>query len=391
MSQPQKKIEIEEVETVSSSQELIVWEKLNPAELFKEGGLDSVLKEIDEKARSIILAGVETQKDRDNIRAIASKVSRTKTAVEKIGKAFTEPLRGAVKEANAERDKGIAFLQALQDDIREPLTEYEDAEKKREADADLSIERLSECAIFAEDHTPDSDTIKLRMDQLKLLYNNLSFVGFSEADEEKYNNRANHIYDRTKSTLETKFAERFIYEADKKELEELREKQATQEKKEEEGRIAKEAADKATADAEEKARIERESSEKAAADKLAAEQEKTRRIEAEKEEAERKAEEERSAKKAAEEKAEADKIEAEKQAQHDKEAAVQAEKDRAAAEKQRDREAAEKREANKKHRAKIDDKAAQGLFDIMENAKCSAEDVVKAIAEGKIPHVTIRY
>ena len=34
-----------------ASQQLIVLEKLNPVDLFKPTGLDTVLKEIDEKAR----------------------------------------------------------------------------------------------------------------------------------------------------------------------------------------------------------------------------------------------------------------------------------------------------------------------------------------------------
>lgn len=377
MAQAQEKPRVEE-SAVISSQELIVWEKMDPAKLFKEGGLDSVLEEIDEKARSIILGGVEIQKDRDNIRAIAAKVSRSKTAVEKIGKIFTEPLRKAVKEANTERDRGVSFLQNLQDDIRKPLTEWEAAEDEKKALVEYAIESLSACAAF--DDEPDTGHIQKRLDRLELQYSNLKWAGLSEAEEEKYKTRAEYSYDRAKTHLTERFLSRTKYESDQKELAELREKQAAQEKKDEEGRIRQEAADKATKEADEKARIERESSEKAAADKLAAEQEKTRRAEQDKKDA-----------KAAVKKAEDDRIAAEKKAEKDTAAAVQAEKDRVAAEKQREREEAEKREDDKKHRRKINGVAIDGLVLECKLSGADAESVIEAIADGRIKHVTIAY
>lgn len=378
MAQAQQKIDDVE-ESVIGSQELIVWEKLNPAELFKEGGLDSVLKEIDEKARSIILGGVDTAKDRDNIRAIAAKVSKAKTFVQKIGTKNTEEHRSAVKESNAERDRGVSFLQGLQDDIRKPLTEYEDAEKEKKARIEGHIDCLSECAAFEDD--PDSDLIKERISDLEREY---------KFDwEEDVVDRASYTYDRAKSKLQGMLNQRTKYESDQKELQELRDNQAAQAKKDEEERIRKDAAEAATKEAEEKSRIERESSEKAAADQLAAEKEKNRRIEQDKKDAEAKVK-----------KAEEDRIAAEKKAEADKKAAVQAEKDRAAADKQREREKAEKREANKKHRAKIEYESIDAIVKYVfsgdnytkeTDTQVISETITQAIIDGEIPHITITY
>ncbi len=371
MAQAQEKIEDTEESTVTGSQELIVWEELNPVELFKENGLDSVLKEIDEKARSVITEGVETKKSRDNIRAIAAKVGKDKTFIQKIGTKNTEEYRSLTKISNTERDRGVAFLQDLQDDIRKPLTEYEDAEKKRITDADQSIEKLSECAVFTE--LSNSNGIKLRIDQLVTLYQNRDFSDFSEADQEKYNNRAEHIYDRTRAMLDKNLQEQIQNESDQKELQELRESQAAQAKKDEEDRIRQDAADKATKDAEEKAKTERESSEKAAADKLAAEEEKTRRLEQDKKDA-----------KDREDKAESDRITAEKKAEDDKKAAVQAEKDRVAADK--------KREANKKHTAKINEESAKALTEALPDIFLhQSEMIINVIAAGEVTNITISY
>lgn len=370
-----------------ASQQLIILEKLNPVDLFKPNGLDSVLKEVDEKARSVILAGVETKQDRDNIRAIAAKVGSTKSTLQKIGTKYTEKMRSAVKESNAERDRGVTILQSLQDDIREPLTKYEEAEKQRTDDADRAIECLSLCNVFEnEELTVTSKDISTRIDKLNLLYENLGFSKFSESDQEKYSNRANHMYEQTRTRLQNRYEIQIKYESDQKELAELKEKQAAQIKKDEENRIRQEAADKARHEADEKARIERESSEKAAADLLAAEKEKSERIEREKQEA-----------LDAAKKAEQDRIAAEKKSEADKTAAVQAEKDRADAEKLREKQDAEKREADKTHRAKINNESLNAIANILNKGstaatgKDMAKDIVAAIAEGKITHVTISY
>ena len=374
MAQAQEKIHIEETES-TGSQELIVWEKLDPAKLFKEGGLDSVLKEIDEKARSVILEGVETAKDRGNIRAIASKVSRAKTFVQKIGTKNTEEYRVLTKESNSERDRGVAFLQELQNDIRKPLTEYEDAEKKAKQLIENRIGFLSDCALF-EIGEPDSEEIRCHLSDLE--------EGYKIDWEEDVIDRASYAYDRAKSKLGQMLEHRLKYESDQKELTELRESQAAQAKKDEEERIRKEAADKATKDAEEKAKTERESSEKAAADKLAAEQEKTRRLEQDKKDA-----------KDREEKVESDRIDAEMKADQDKRNAVQAEKDRVAAKDKREKEETEKREANKKHREKINSEVKEAIIKYAEitdpETRARIRSIIEAIARGEIPNITISY
>ena len=374
MAQAQEKIEDTEESAVTGSQELIVWEKLNPVELFKENGLDSVLKEIDEKARSVITEGVETKKSRDNIRAIAAKVGKDKTFIQKIGTKNTEEYRSLTKISNTERDRGVAFLQELQDDIRKPLTEYEDAEKKEKQLIEDRIGFLSDCSLF-EGTEPDSEEIRYHLSDLE--------EGYKIEWQEDVADRASYAYDRAKSKLQQMLEQRLKHESDQKELEELREKQAAQFQKDEEERIRKEAADKATKEAEDKAKTERESSEKAAADRLAAEQEKTRRAEQDIKNAE-----------AATKKAEDDRVAAEKKAEEDKKAVVQAEKDRADAEKKQEQEATDKREANKKHREKINNDAIAAIENIPgveELCEGYIIKIIEAIAAGKVPNVTISY
>ena len=294
MTQPQRKDNEQEQEIV---QELISIENLNPAALFKEGGLDAVLKEVDEKA----------EKDREEI-------------IERQIDALTE------------------------------TTDFQDIE-------------------------PDIKQIQDRLDTLELFYGN--FTG-----EGKFAERAEYIYGRAKINLNGLLESRVKFEADHAELEKLRKESAERDKKDNEERIKKEAADAAKKEAEDKARTERESSEKAAADSLAAEEAKTARMKSEKEEAEKKIKD-----------AEEAKIAAKKKALADKNAAVQAEKDRVAAEKLKEKEATDAREANKKHRAKINNESKDAIWNIVcvSTTDNMAENIIKAIAKGEIPHIKITY
>lgn len=52
---------------------------------------------------------------------------------------------------------------------------------------------------------------------------------------------------------------------------------------------------------------------------------------------------------------------------------------------------AEKREKNKRHRTKIHKEAAQALLALAVEAPLACEEVIEAIAAGKVPHVEIRY
>ena len=84
-----------------------------------------------------------------------------------------------------------------------------------------------------------------------------------------------------------------------------------------------------------------------------------------------------------------DKIQAEK----DAEAAAQRERDKIAAEKKVEADALAKREADKEHRRKINGEAEAAIMKVAAilDAEERATAIVTAIAQGKIPHITIGY
>jgi len=75
---------------------------------------------------------VSTAKGREEIRKAASKVTRTKTMLDQARKDLTADYRKKVADINAAGNVVVEQLDALADEVRQPLTAWEEAEKERE-------------------------------------------------------------------------------------------------------------------------------------------------------------------------------------------------------------------------------------------------------------------
>lgn len=123
--------------------ELIVLEKKNAMTIFGvEKGTESIIDQIRKKARSIV-PDISTEKGREEIRSLAYQIARTKTALDETGKELTEDMKKTTKLVDAERKRVRDSLDALKEEVRKPLTDWEEAEKNRvkgHEDALISIE-----------------------------------------------------------------------------------------------------------------------------------------------------------------------------------------------------------------------------------------------------------
>lgn len=215
-----------------------------------------------------------------------------------------------------------------------------------------------------------------------------------EIDADTYQERmaeATKLKSDTLAELEAMRDKAKAIEEERAELERLRREAAAREQAEREERIRAEATAKAKREADETAakakaeseRRERELKEQAERAQLEA-AEAAQRVEREKVEAAKRAEAERQA--------------AIEQAERDKQQAIEDERRRQReAEQAREREAAEaraeeeKRAANKRHRAKVMSEALIGLAEFHSGNQEEARAIIRAIADGKIPHVTIQF
>lgn len=330
---------------------------LPPAEtalqLFTAGnGLDPYLK----LTRKVALeqlgdATAETPEGRKTIASVAYKVAQTKNVLEKMGKEESARQKEIPQKIDAERRRAWEILESLQHEIRQPLTEWEEAEKERISAHETNISNMRALLIGYESQSSSELAARLyQIESIKL------------GDHwEEYEVTAGRVKDEVSTALKQAYEKAKAHEEQQIELAHLKAEQAAREQKEREERIAAEAARKARKDAEDKAAAEKA------------------RLQLEAERAKRK---EQEAKAAAEK--------AKKESEEKAERAAAAERERIEAEQHKAEAEEKKREANKKHRAKIHAEISAAMVD-MGVDEASAELVTTLVSNNMIPHMTIKY
>lgn len=389
---------------------------LVPADVFKPGGVDDVLERIAKAARAE-KPDVSTRQGRKEIASLALKVAKSKTHLDEMGKDLAADWKAQANRVDAERRKVRDFLDALKEEIREPLTKYEQDEAARVQAHELALDVITDRngSIATDDAT--AAEWSARLDTLR---------NWPARDWQEFAQKAADILAAEITRTEQWHAAAVKREAEAAELARLRAEQQERDRQEairlqaeREARIAAEAAEKARLAAEaeahrlraeELARVEAEKAAaeaKAAAERKAAEEaraaEERRAREAEERAAaaerariaaEAKAERDRlaaiEAAQMAEERAKAREAEAARKAEADRIAAVAAEQRRAAAAKAAEEAEAARRAANVAHKRKINGEvlAAMLTFGVSDD---TAQVVIKAIVRGEIPHVSITY
>jgi len=331
-------------------------------------GLDPYIERIRAEVTGHV-PDLSTDKGRKAIASLAFKVRKSKTALDALGKQLVDDLKEIPKKIDAERKRMRDTLDALADEVRKPLDEWEAAEEARvqgHKDAVAGISRMAE-----ELGEATASDIRARLEMTE-------GIGIGDFWEE-FEAEAHRVKAKALEALRAALATREKYEAEQAELAELRRKQAEQEQKDREAEIARQAAEKAKADAEAQAQAEREAAARREAQaKAAAEQ------------AEREKQEAIERQKQAEARAEAEKLVAEQRAKEAAEAARRAEIERQEREKAAAEAEQRRREADREHRAAINRTALQAFIEGGMPEEC-AKQAVTLIAKGAIPNVTINY
>lgn len=362
--------------------ELLVVEKLTPIEVYNSGNIDAILNKIAEDTRSQKL-DISTEKGRKEIASLAYKVAQSKTFLDKMGKTLGDDARKTIDTLNAERKKCVDFLDKLKDEVRAPLTEWENKEKFRVANHESEILKITQGAAHIEQNW--------NILTLEFISEKARELESIDRDWEEFQSRAASEISNAFAKLDQASAKLTKHLSEQAELIKFREAEAIRIQKERDEKIAFEAAEKAKREAELKAK---EESERVAKEnervRLEAEQraaaiqrEKDLAIQKAKEAEERIAREKQLAEQRAKEAAE--------KAEKDKQLAVENERKRIEKENQIRIEAEQAREADKKHRAKINNAVVAGIMELSALDEAAAKAVVIAIATGKVPHVRISY
>lgn len=311
------------------SDALIPLETVNALEVFTGGKLDDLLHRIREEATSLV-PNLKTVAGRKEIASIAYKVSQSKTAIDAAGKALVADLKKQTGDIDSARKKARDTLDALRDEVRQPLTDWEAEQERIErerieaeerAKAEVEAARLAEIARREEQ-------IRAREDAVRA----------AEAAEQK--RIADEAAERERAEREARLQAEAAEKAKREAAEAV-------ERAEREAREATERAAREAAESEQRAKDAAERAEREKAEAVAA--------------AEQRAKEE------------AERVERERQQQAD-------------AQRRED----ERRAADVEHRRTINRAAVAALVTLGLDDKAAAT-VITAIAQGKVPAVAIRY
>lgn len=327
------------------------------------GGVDPFLAAIKAEVDAFVPGDVAIKKERERIASMAYKLARTGSYLEGVGKELADEAKAIPKKIDAARKAFKDTIGQWKDQVRAPLTAWEQVEEARVARITQQVE---EWQAVAQDHGQrDSEAIRDRLAEVKA-------VAVTEEAFQEFTAAAGQAKDAAVTALEGHLASALKREAEAAELALLRKQSEERAAKERDERIAAEAATRAKAEAETKARRAQDEADARATAAAAAAKNRELKLQAYAERAKREA-------------AEAN----ERAVRAEQEAKAKAERDHAAKLKA-EKEAADKREANKAHRGRIMKAAKEALmgFGLSEEV---AKTVVLAISDGKVPAVQINY
>ncbi|EMB9111706.1 hypothetical protein VAK34_002327 [Klebsiella quasipneumoniae] len=323
---------------MSEIMDLVVIEKKNAMAVFTNNDqLDPLIEAIEKEGRSLV-PDVTTKKGRDAIASMAHKVARSKTYIDNAGKDLVAELKALPKQIDESRRVVRERLDALKDEVRRPLTEWE-AEQER-IKAEEAMNALHVEALAMNEDFDRQLAARIESDHEMALLMNDAFDR-EQADKAAEAERQRIAHEEEIKRQAEEKAKREAAEQAQREIDAAaaREREAI---------LAKERAE----------REQREAAERAEREKQAA-------VEAER----RKAQEE------------ADRIRRE---------AEQRELARLAEEKRKADEQA-RREADVKHRKAVGVEVVKALMANTSLTRDQAIEVLTAVKDGRIPHAGISY
>ncbi len=218
-----------------------------------EGAIEPLLAEIRKKIDDFV-PDIETDQGRKDIASFAYRIAKSKTALDRVGKELTDEAKEIPKKIDAARKIARDTLDQWRDEVRSPLTNWEDAEKERIDYHVKQIEAIKVLGFTTDPHGNAYSSKELR-ENLKFAMKVEVGEGCEEFEDEYRLARNNSVEDLERTIVVADKAE-----ADAAELERLRKKAVEREVKEAEEKALAVSAEIAARAAEAAVRAEREAS-----------------------------------------------------------------------------------------------------------------------------------
>ena len=376
-------------------------EPITPALFFRATGSDAILATLKEEVRRQAAAlDISTEKGRKAIASLAHKVARSKTFLDDAGKDLVADKKAEIAAVDAERLKVRTSLDELKEEVRKPLTDWENEEAERVEAHKAALQivtDISDRALSLE----DPEEIKAKMTLIDTLRTGRIWQEFKQPADAA----TSLAYERLQMAMR-KAEQR---QAEQAELERLRKEDAERRQREHDLEVARIAREEADRVARENARRQAEEAERerqrienerlqaeararqAEADRQAAEERHQRELQEAETRRQREAEQAEQRRMADELAAKRRQEEADERAARELEAAVAAERQRQQDEQKRLADEALQREHDEKNRLEVNAVAEDAMMVNGAPNSIVARKLVAAIAAGRIPNVTITY
>lgn len=195
---------------MSEVTDLVVIEKQNAMAVFTtKEQLDPIIEAIEKEARSLV-PDVSTRKGRDAIASMAHKVARSKTYIDNAGKDLVAELKALPKQIDESRRIVRERLEALKDEVRRPLTEWE-AEQER-IKAEEAMNALHAEALVMNESIDLQRAIQFEADHEMALLMNKDF----DRDREEQRRQAEQAQRERDEKLQREAAEKATRDAEEK-------------------------------------------------------------------------------------------------------------------------------------------------------------------------------
>lgn len=210
------------------SDELIVIEKKTAAAAFHDDvEVTKFYDLVKEKALALTDgADMATKKGRDAVRSTAAKISKTKTALDRIGADEADEMRRQVATIDGRRKLIREKFDELRDETRKPLSDWEEAEKARVTRIEETIAKVRDLGRIAFGET--ARQIQDRIDQLPT--HDLSFYAEFKDEAQLVLETSYNALVQAKTVQENREKEQAELEEQRRELARMQEEQRARER-----------------------------------------------------------------------------------------------------------------------------------------------------------------
>lgn len=140
--------------------------EMKPREVFMPKNVEKILAAVESRALAES-PDLSTAKGRQAVASLAFRVARSKTFLDNLGKDLVADWKKQAADVDALRRIIRDRMDALKEEVRAPLTQWEEAEKERKRRVDAALLRLSNTAQFVINSPPGLSAIAMEAEIAK--------------------------------------------------------------------------------------------------------------------------------------------------------------------------------------------------------------------------------